>query len=144
MSSKFPDICFEVEERSLKKKNNQDIDPIVVRTWARWVIGNDVFPENNIDLNMKNQSINSYLWPSYSYLERQSVLRNIATHIYGHSLTSNNQKRWYGIVSDTLCWLEGSTVPGAGNCGDWHETYCTRDCERALAVCSSSCRCGLL
>ena len=47
MSSKFPDIDFQVEERTRKNKLNEEIESIVVRTWARWVICDDVILDHN-------------------------------------------------------------------------------------------------
>ena len=41
-------LTFVLELRKDPRKNlNQEIDPMLVRTWARWVIGSDVIRDQN-------------------------------------------------------------------------------------------------
>ena len=44
-------LTFVLELRIDHEKNlNQEIDPIVVRRWARWVIGSDVIPDSDREI----------------------------------------------------------------------------------------------
>ena len=47
-------LTFLLELKKDPGKNlNQEIDPIVVQTWPRWMIGSDVIPDHNSGFILK-------------------------------------------------------------------------------------------
>ena len=89
----------------MEKNLNQEIDPIVLRTWAHWVMGSDVIPDQNggFTLNwFKYEEIEyKFLFMAKggkSYLFRASECIQEYSYLY-----LNNQKKWYEFDS-VLAW----------------------------------------